>query len=201
MSPSSPPPPAPQPQSALSRALVRDWKRIALITLAAMLFAWILSSMQPPRYRARALAAVAPLQEGLQANDYLRGLEVLERRTVVTTVAALATSATTRAQVAAGADYEIDATVVPNTNLFSVDVEGSDPRIVAAAANRIAQLMSVQTRAMYKYYGVTTIAPAVAPAAPIPARPVPALAAGLVVGLMLGLLAAAASYWRRGQAA
>jgi capsular polysaccharide biosynthesis protein len=185
-----------RPATGVPDAILRDWKRIALITVAATLFAWIVSSMQPPRYRASTLASVAPLQDALQANDYLRGLEVLERRTVVTTVAALAMSATTRAQVGAGADTDIQATVLPNTNLFSVDVEGGDAAKVAAIANRVAALMSTQTRAMYKYYGVTTIAAARQPTEPVSGRSLRAIAAGPVIGLLLGIVAACANYWR-----
>jgi len=176
--------------------LLRDWKRIALIAIAATLFAWILASMQPPRYRASALAAVGPLTDTLQPNELLRGVEVLERRTVVSTIAALASTAGTRAGAAAGSDYQIDASVVPDTHLFRVAVEGGDAARTAAIANRIPQLLGEQTRAMYKYYGVTMIAPAVTPTAPVGSGPQRPIAAGLAIGLVLGILAAYARHRR-----
>lgn len=186
----------PGPQRSISRIILRDWKRVALITAAVTAIAWILASMQPSRYRAHTLAAVAPLAGALETTDYLRGLEVLERRTVVTTIAALASTAQTRAQAGAAPSDQIAATVVPNTNLFRVEVEGADAAQTAAVANRVTQLLSAQTTAIYKYYGVTTIAAAVPPSEPFEARSPRAIATGPIIGLLLGLVAAYASHRR-----
>lgn len=170
--------------------ILRDARRFVLIVLASGAIAWLMAAMQPPRYRATALAAVAPLSEELQPNELLRGMEVLERRTVVATIAALASTATTRAQVAAGSGYGIVAAVVPNTNLFRVEVEGRNAAQAAAIANRIPAVLSAQTRAMYKYYGVRVVSPAATPADPFVPRPGRAIVAGLIIGLFLGALAA-----------
>lgn len=186
----------PVTQRSISSIILRDWKRVALITAAVTAIAWMLASMQPSRYRAHTLAAVAPLAGALQTTDYLRGLEVLERRTVVTTIAALASTAQTRARAGAAPGYEIAATVVANTNLFRVEVEGADAARTAAVANRVTQLLSAQTTAIYKYYGVTTIAAAVPPSEPFEARSPRVIAAGAIVGLLLGFLASYASHRR-----
>lgn len=205
--PDAPTPAAAAPTFAggggIASILLRDWKRIVLITLAVTVIAWSLSSLQPPRYQASALAAVAPLAAGLEPNELLRGVEVLERRTVVATVAALAQTPATRTQAAAPSGYDIRAAVLPNTNLVRLDVQGDDPAQTAAIANRIPQLLSAQTRAMYKYYGVTMISPASAPTAPFGGGPGPAIAAGMLLGLLLGAIAAYATHRRaiRGSAA
>lgn len=173
----------------MSRIVARDWKRVALTTIAVTLIAWSIGSLQPPRYRASALAAVAPLGQSLEPNELLRGVEVLERRTVVATIAALAATSVTRTQAAADSDYAIRAVVLPNTNLFRIDVEGADAAQTAMIANRVPNVLSAQTRAMYKYYGVTMVSPAAPPEAPYLPRPSRAIAAGLPLGILLGVLA------------
>ena len=152
--------------------------------------AWMIAALQPPRYRASALAAIAPLPEGLAANEFLRGVEVLERRTVVVTVAALASTAATRTRVAAPKEFDIEAAILPNTNLVRVDVEGADPARAAAIANRVPPILDAEARTMFKYYGVTMVSPATRPATPFLPRPGRAIAAGLLIGLFIGALAA-----------
>ena len=178
------------PPVNLSHMIRDNWKTIFLITVAVTGLAWILAAMQPDRYQATSLAAIAPLADTLQANEVLRGVEVLERRTVVATVAALASTDATSTQAKAGDGYQIEAAVVPNTNLFRVNVVGEDAAQAAAIANRVPDLLSAQTRAMYKYYGVTMVSPASAPNATYLPRPGRATLAGLLIGLFLGLLAA-----------
>jgi capsular polysaccharide biosynthesis protein len=185
------------PGGSLLHMFAREWKRIVLITLAATAFAWVLSSLQPPRYRASALAAVGPLTATLQPNELLRGLEVLEQPTVVATIARLASTETMRSRVGASKDYAIGAEVVADTNLFRVEVEGTNAQETARLANEVTQRLGEQTRAMYKYYGVSPISPAVPPPeSGALERHGRAVAAGFAIGLMIGLLAAYATQWR-----
>lgn len=173
----------------------RDWKRFALIVIAAMAIAGIVAAMQPARYAASALATVAPRGD-LSPNELLRGMEVLEHRTLVATVAALATTPTTKTQLGPVAGYDIVAAPVANTNLFRVEVQGESAAQAAEIANRVPAAVDAQTRAMYKYYQVTIVSPATAPATPFAPQPARAAAAGLIVGLFLGLLAAYANHRR-----
>lgn len=173
----------------------RDWKRFALIVIAATAIAGIIAAMQPPRYAASALATVSPRTD-LTPNELLRGMEVLEHRTLVATVAAIANTPTTRDQVRPAAGHTIAAEPVPNTNLFRVEVRGDSAAQTAEIANRVPQVVDAQTRAMYKYYQVAIVSPAVAPSEPFSPQPLRAAAAGLVVGLFLGLLAAYANHRR-----
>jgi capsular polysaccharide biosynthesis protein len=190
------PPAAAAPRGSITRFLARDWLRIGLITAGVALLAWGLAVMQPPRYRASALAAVAPLSEKLQPNEALRSVEVLERRTVVATIAALASTPSTRSRARATSAYEIQASVLPNTNLFRIDVEGANRAEAAAIANRLPALLSEQTQAMFRYYAVTMVSPATPPESPFLPRPGRAIAAGAMIGLFLGLLASYATLRR-----
>lgn len=203
--PPAPPPPPPVTPPApprttaappIARVVLRDWKRVVLTTVAVTAIAWSLAAMQPRRYRASVLASVGPLVETLEPNELLRSVEVLERRTVVGTIAALASTPVTRTRAAVASGYRVEPAVLPNTNLFRVDVEGENAAQAAAIANRVPGVLNAQTRAMYKYYGVSMVSPAIAPEAPFSPRTGRAVAAGFAIGLFLGLLAAYAPAWR-----
>jgi capsular polysaccharide biosynthesis protein len=168
--------------------LRRNWKLLVLPAVVTMLFAWLVAALQPKRYRAGAIAAVTPLRQGLQPSEVLRGVEALDRRTVIATVAALASTPLTLRQ-AYGSNAQklnVSAAVLPNTNLFRVDVEGTDPAAAAAVANRIPELLSAQTRAMFNVYDVTTVSAAVTPTEPFAPRAGRAAVAGLLIGLFIG---------------
>jgi capsular polysaccharide biosynthesis protein len=156
---------------------------VVIAAVACALLAWILSAMQPARYRASAIAAVAPVSDSLSAGDVLRGVEVLERRTVVATVAALAE---TPAAGEAPDGFDISASVLPNTNLFRVNVEGPDAAQVAQLANNVVPRLSAQTRSMFRYYAVTPVSPATAPTSAFFPRTGRAVASGLLAGLLIG---------------
>lgn len=167
--------------------------RIAIITvLVTTLLAWIFAVLQPKRWSAHALAAVAPVTSGLAPEEIIRSVDTLERRTLVATVAALAsTPVVHEASVrrSAGAeDYLIEATVLPNTNLIRIEVEGSDRLRVVDAANRIAPLLSTQAQAMYGVYRVIAVSTAVPPEEPLYPRVGRIVLAGLLVGILLGVL-------------
>jgi polysaccharide biosynthesis transport protein len=178
------------PSRLLLDAILRDWKRIAVITLVTTAIAWAIAAMQPTRYRASALVSVAPLADSLQPNELLRGVEVLERRTVVATVAALASTPVTRKAVGAAVEDSLEAAVLPNTNLIRVDVEGANADDAARVANHLHESLNAQTRTLYRYYGVTLVSPASRPDAPFAPRTGRAIAAGLLLGLFLGLVVA-----------
>jgi uncharacterized protein involved in exopolysaccharide biosynthesis len=175
--------------------LAHDWKRVALITIIVTAIAWALAAVQPRRYRASALASVVPLASALEPNELLRGMEVLERRQVIATLAALASTPTTRSRVAAGTSV-IDAVVLPNTNLVRIDVEGGNSAQVTNVANRVPAILDEESRAMYRYYVVTLVSPATRPLAPFFPRVGRAIVAGAAIGLFLGLFAVYAQRWR-----
>lgn len=189
-----PPPPVPVPVRTsaddLTRAVARQWKVAALVAAAITLLAWLAAAVQPKRYRASAIGAVTPISDNLSTTDILRGVDTLERRVIVASLAALAAAPVTQRLAQAGSDYTIGASVMPNTNLFRIEVEGSDARRVAEIANRVPTVLGAQARAMYKMYGVTLISEASPPREPALPRVGRALAAGLVLGALLGIAAA-----------
>lgn len=175
------------PADDLMRAAMRHWRIVALIAAATTLLAWLAAGMQPKRYRASALAAVNPLTEQLTPEGVIRGIDTLDRRVVVASIAALADAPFIASQSGAARGYEINAVVLPNTSLFRVEVEGADPKTAAAIANKIPALLGVQARTIYKMYGVMLVSPATASEDAVLPRSGRALAAGLVLGLLLGI--------------
>lgn len=172
----------------LLHAIRHQWPLILAVTFLAALAAWIFAAMQPNRYRSTVIAAVTPLVSSMPKNDQIRGIEALDGRTIIATVAALASTPVTLAQASADG-YRITAVAMPNTHLLRVNVEGKDPRQAEAIANRVPQLLANQTRTLFKYYEVLTVSPAGAGELVFP-RVDRAIAAGIAAGLVAGILIA-----------
>lgn len=180
----------PGSENGVVRSIAHHWKLVALIAVAATLLAWLIAAMEPKRYRSEVLVSVSPIVNQLSDSDLLHGIDALERRVVVATVAALASSDSTRRRTIFALrddDYGIDATVLPSTNLIRITVEGPDPMQVAAIANRIPSLLDEQIRVMYHVYTIATISDGVVPRAPFLPRIERAVMAGLVFGILLGV--------------
>lgn len=180
------------------RAFTRRWWVILLAAALAVAAAAWATSRQNPVYRATTTMAVIPNSEVSGTEDVLRSLDTLERRTVVATFARIPSTAETRVDAArrmkidgrAIRSYHIRASVLPNTNIIKVDVEGPDPRMVAAVANAAAATTRREARSMYRIYTMHTLEKAVPARRPI--HPTPArnyLVAG-ILGLFLGAAAA-----------
>lgn len=185
------------PDEALEwiRRVRKGWRIVAGTIVAALLLALLAIETLPKRYEATVLAAVTPAVEALAAEEVLRGVDTLERRTLVATIAALASTSGTRTMALkpdspAGGEYTIDAIVLPNTSLVEIHVTGGDRKRVAPIANRVPALLSAHARTMYGLYRVTTISQAAAPERPITPRVGRIVAAGLMLGTILGIMLA-----------
>ena len=200
------PPAGPVSIDTFRAAVKRRW-RLVLTTAAVVTFlAALVAILMPKQYRVSAIAGVTASGEHMDAGDLYRGVEVLQQRTIVATVAALASiDETKRAALAAvpGADasYDVSAVVLPNTNLLRVDVQGNDPVIAARIANQIPIILSAQTRTMYKLYGVSTVSEAKTPGTLVSPNVARSAIAGAIFGLLLGAGAAFAKSLRRQEAA
>ena len=182
-------------------AVKRRWRLVLATAAVVTLTAAIVATLLPKQYRASAIAGVTATGEHMDAGDLYRGVEVLQQRTIVATVAAMASVDETKRQALAavpGADasYDVSAIVLPNTNLLRIDVQGKDPVIAATLANRIPVILAAQTRTMYKLYGVATVSEAKTPATAVSPRVARAAVAGAIIGLLLGAAAAFAKSLR-----
>ncbi|HEX3581731.1 MAG TPA: hypothetical protein VH087_08195 [Thermoanaerobaculia bacterium] len=158
------------------------WKPMAATIAAALVIAAIIAVALPKRYRATAVGVVAPLTNTLTPSEAFHGVEALDRRSVVATVAALPSTSSLQRR-----DYDVSAVVLPNTNLVRIDVDASSPQMAASVANTTLNELGAQTTSMFKYYGVTPVTRAVAPTVPAKPHRGRILLAGLVIGLFLAV--------------
>ena len=167
---------------------------IAVSLLACAFF----TSRQPKVYRASTTVVVTPNTDVEGMGDVLRSLETLERRTVIATFARVPATAETRAAAArqlgrADADlspYRVEASVLPNTNIIKIDVEGPDATVAAAVANAVSEATRDEVRRMYRIFTLRPLAAATAPARPIRPEPRRNYVVAGILGLFLGVLAA-----------
>lgn len=173
------------------------WVPAAILGLSVVAGLWW-TSLQPQVYRASATLAVIPDSSVEGDADVLRSLDVLERRTLLATFARLPGTPQVRAAVAAAvqqdlhaiAAYQIGASVLPNTNIIRIDVDGPDPQLAAHMANAAGVTAAEEARALYRIFTLREIAAAEPPRGG-PIHPDPrrnSLAAG-VAGLFIGILA------------
>jgi capsular polysaccharide biosynthesis protein len=180
------------------RTLKRGWW-IVLVVLAVSLAAGIVFTKRETRvYRAYTTLAVTPNHEVKKVSEIIDSLDTLDRRSVIATFAKLPPTRETRESAARrlGAEsggfrgYAVNASVLPNTNIIKIVVEGPDPEKAADLANAVASVTKRKARSMYRIFKMTRIAKAVPSRRPIhpdPGRNV--LVAG-IIGLFLGLAAA-----------
>lgn len=180
-----------------TRALRRGWPLVVIALAVALVTAFLVTEAQPRRYRSSATLVVTPAQVA-STRELIDSIESLERRTVVATFARLATTDVLRETVAQqlgitpdrGRQFQLDAAVVPNTNMIRIDVEGPDAATTASFANGAALATAREAQALYRVYGMRLVNRAVAarqPSHPDPKRNF--LVAGLL-GLALGAAAA-----------
>lgn len=188
----SPAPASPFVAHRIARAVTLRWKVVLATAIVATLTAWALAAMQPKRYRASAIVAITPAA-GVDAHEAYRAVEVLQYRTVVATIAAITSAPVTAHEAnAAGAsgDYSLRAVVMPHTDLLRIEVEGPNGAQAAAIANRLPGILAKRTASMYRFFAVAPVSPADAPKSPFLPRTERAIAAGVILGLLLGALLA-----------
>jgi capsular polysaccharide biosynthesis protein len=172
------------------------WVPVAMLGVSVAAGLWW-TSLQPQVYRASAMLVVIPNSSVEGDADVLRSLDALERRTLLATFARLPGTPQARAAVAVAvqrdprdvATYQIGASVLPNTNIIRIDVDGLDPELAAQMANAAGVVAATEARSLYRIYTMRQIAAAEAPREG-PIHPDPrrnSLAAG-VAGLFIGIL-------------
>ena len=171
--------------------LLRKWLTILMAMLAAVVIGAALGALQPKQYRASSVAAVVTTGSNAHPDELFRGMEVLEQRTIISTVAALVTLPATLEQAWEGHEpakhYAINATVLPMTNLIRIDVDGGDPSVAAVIANRVPLVLNNQVHLMYGVYGVRTMSQATLPATVIGPRLFRIVIMAAVLGFIIGI--------------
>lgn len=180
-------------------ALGAGWWMVPVVLAAALgSVAFLTSGDAPPVYRATATLAAAPHPSINNRNQVLRSLELLERRTMVSTLSRIPTSGKIRTWAAGRLEtplrdlreYRVQTSVVPNTNLIHVSVQGPDPEIAARFANAVAGASENNADKYYSVFTLKGLDDAVAPGRSIQRGESRSYVVAGLLGLFLGVGAA-----------
>lgn len=179
-----------------NRAPALDARRalvVLAVTAAALVAAAVVTRGQPRVYRAHATLLVAPDESIADTGDQLRALEALDRRSTMATLARIPGSEAVRAGVGSrlGAGdlalYRVAGSVVPNTTVLRVEVEGPDPDVAARLANAAADLTQAEVRKVYRIYVLRPLDHAEPDRRPVQPDPWRNMAVAGVLGLGAGI--------------
>lgn len=145
-----------------------------LLALAAATGACTLVPGRRQLHHATTTAVVIPTPEVESAADILRSLETLERRSVIATFARIPATAEALAEAARGLGrapgdfraYRVEASVLPETNILRIDIEGPDARAAAALANGLLAATRQEIRSLYRIFTLRTLSRAAMPPRP-----------------------------------
>jgi capsular polysaccharide biosynthesis protein len=191
--------------------LKRNWW-IAIITmLSAFSLALAASYFTTPIYETKAQFIVSPGPALLATmdqdiSDALRGVESLDRRSIIATYEEIMNSQQIIDQVGASMQlepaelraYQVTAVVLPDASALQLTVEGPDPVLAAQIANTIGQESIQYIQTLYnQLYTITMLDTAVVPSRPVSPQPERDALIAVVLGFAVGIvLAIAAEYVR-----
>ncbi len=191
------------------RILKRNWWIVMLTTLSAFSIALAISYFSTPIYQTRAQFIVSPgpaflasINEDL--SDAVRGIESLDKRSIITTYEEIMNSRQIVEQAGAALqmtaseldEYEILAVVLPEASSLELTVTGPDAVTASKLANTMGQEGINYIQTLYnQLYNITLLDTAVVPSSPISPQPIRDGMVSLVLGFMIGVaLAIVADY-------
>ena len=182
------------------QALRNWWWLILTVPTLSVLAAVHFTSQQTPLFRASAEVAVVPSPELTEPADVMRGLETLERRTVIATFASMAETRETLSLAAAKlgltssdiARYRVQASVVPRTNIIRISVEGRDGDRVSQLANTVARVLAEESKTTYQIFEMKSLEAALPARGPFHPDPRRNAMVASILGLFGGLFSALA---------
>ena len=184
--------------------LKRNWWIAILTMLSAFSLALAASYFTTPVYKTRAQFIVSPGPALLASmdqdlSDALRGVESLDRRSIIATYEEIMNSQQIFNQVGANLQlesaelsaYETTAVVLPDASALQLTVEGPDPVVAAQIANTIGQESIQYIQTLYnQLYTITMLDTAVVPSTPISPQPARDALISLVLGFAVGIVLA-----------
>lgn len=175
------------------RLLIKRWWIIISILAVTVISTLLLTNNQTPIYSASATYVVSPSPEVLNGTSFLSGLSVLGGQpTVANTYASIASSSSVKENAgqvlglspAQAKNLSVDSRVQAGTNVIEITVEGIDPLLVQAFANKIGESTIEYIGKLSGVYEMKILDSANPPEDPIR----PNLKLNLVLGIALGLV-------------
>lgn len=180
------------------KSLGRRWWIVLIVLVAAIGTALFFTSRQRSVYRASTTLVVKPSGLVQETETMLRSLATLERRSVIATFAKIPGTRRVKESVAKSLDltesevrrYKIHASVIPNTNIISLQVLGPKRDMVAEVARAAASKTQREALSLYRVFALEPLEGPVAPRRPIYPNPQRNAVAAAILGLFLGIGAA-----------
>ncbi len=183
------------------RILYRRWWLILLITAIAAASAMAYSVTQTNRYQATATVLVHPSSNANSPSVFSDELNLLSYGSLTETFASLARSpslirsAAARVGVSAAdaASYSAAGSLIPQTTVLEVSVDGPDPGVVVRLANQLVTDVATATTTYFHIIELTPLDPASGPAVKTQPKTARNIVFGSAAGLIVGTLIAAVS--------
>ncbi|MBI4468902.1 MAG: hypothetical protein HY650_06240 [Acidobacteria bacterium] len=181
--------------STFLRLLGRHWWLMILTPGLVFGATAYFTHKQRPTYRAVATVIVGPNEKLARVDEIAGSLNTLDRRSVVATYARIPSSRTVRERAREDlglqrheiSPYDVRTTIVPDTNVVEISVEGPDARLATAVANAVVEQAKDYVQEFYGIFGLKLLDRASQPSRPV--RPVMSrnLSVGAVFGLLMGV--------------
>lgn len=184
----------------LLRALRAGWWILPVVLAAALGSVAYLNHSGEERtvYQAEATLAAVPDSTVRNHNHVLRSVEVLERRTMVSTLSRIPGSGPVREMAARRMGiplrdlqaYRVRTNVMPSTHLIRVTVQGPDPEVAAGFANAVVDVAVEEATGYYRVFALRLLDDAAVPDRATDRDERRTYAVAGVLGLFLGVGAA-----------
>jgi diguanylate cyclase (GGDEF)-like protein len=182
------------------QAFRRGWWIIALTLLVSTFVSLLISYFTPPVYQAVSRFIISP-NAGIFSNswDIVSSLDTLDRRSIVNTYKELLASQAVYERSleiqnlgsdVINDDYVTTVTVIPDTNILSLTVEGPDPEIVVKISNAIGREGLEYINQLYPVYNFNILESAEFPTEPIRPEPAQNAALAALLGAIVGVVLA-----------
>jgi diguanylate cyclase (GGDEF)-like protein len=176
----------------------RWWWLVAICFIVVTIASFIFSINQPPRYRSSVALVVSPKETIDEISTVRQSLDTLDKPTIINTYSEVIRSRLIydRAQDSLGlpnderSTVEIFADPVQNTNLINIDAEGTNPLTVYNMANAVTEEGISYIDNLYELFNVKILDQAQMPLEPFSPNVLRDVGLGILLGLMLGVIAA-----------
>ena len=177
------------------RLVQRHWWVVAAVLIIVLGATAFFTFRQPVVYRASTTLILGLDEKVADVREVVSGLRALQPRTIIATASKIPKSdlieGRAREKLGIGENpaqfYYISSSVLPETNIFRIDVEAADPRLAAELANAVARETQYYIKKLYGIFELRVLDPAVQPKRPVRPRLLRNLGAGAAFGLFVGI--------------
>jgi diguanylate cyclase (GGDEF)-like protein len=185
--------------------IMRWWWLVAICLIVVAIASFIFSFNQPPRYRSSVTLVVSPKKTIDEISTVRQSLDTLDKPSIINTYSEVLRSrliydqAQERLGLPEGErdSVKIFADPVQKTNLININAEGTNPLIVYNMANAVTEEGVSYIDDLYEIYDVKILDPATMASMPFSPNVVRDVGLGILLGLMLGVIAAFLSEYLR----